>query len=101
MPTLLRKAGLERRITDFFPGNKRTVTYFNKFFEEQGLQEIVSMQTTLKTETGIKRLMKYLAEHLHDQTPAKVLCFIVYVDEHDGFIVLLRLYSFARLSLKI
>jgi len=73
VPTLLRKAGLERRITDFFPGNKRTVTYFNKFFEEQGLQEIVSMQTTLKTETGIKRLMKYLAEHLHDQTPAKEL----------------------------
>jgi len=70
---MLRRAGLERRINDFFPGNKRTVSYFNKFFEEQGLPEIVAMQTTLKTETGVRRLVKYLSEHLHDNTSTKEL----------------------------
>lgn len=70
---MLRRAGLERRINDFFPGNKRTVSYFNKFFEEQGLPEIVAMQSTLKTENGVRRLVKYLSEHLHDNTSTKEL----------------------------
>jgi len=73
VPTLLRKAGLERRINDFFPCNKRTVSYFTKFFEEQELPEIIDMQTTLKTEAGVRKLVKYLTEHLHDNTPAKEL----------------------------
>jgi len=73
VPMLLRKAGLERRINDFFPCNKRTISYFTKFFEEQELPEIVAMQVTLKTETGVRKLVKYLSEHLHDSTPAKEL----------------------------
>jgi len=73
VPALLRKAGLERRINDFFPCNKRTVSYFNKFFEDQELPEIVAMQATLKTETGIRKLVKYLQEHLHDNTAQKEL----------------------------
>jgi len=73
VPTLLRKAGLERRINDFFPCNKRTVSYFNKFFEDQELPEIVRMQSTLKSETGVRKLVKYLSEHLHDNTPNKEL----------------------------
>jgi len=73
VPLLLRKAGLERRINDFFPCNKRTVAYFNNFFKEEDLPEIVLMQSTLKTELGVRKLVKYLAEHLHDNTPNKEL----------------------------
>ena len=68
---LLRKAGLDSRIMEFLPANKRTPEYFSNLFQEKGLGEIVTMQKSLEKEGGIKELMLYLAEHLHDNTASK------------------------------
>lgn len=69
--TLLRKAGLESRIMEFLPANKRTPEYFNNLFQEKGLGEIVSIQKSLEKESGIKEVVQYLSEHLHDSTSTK------------------------------
>lgn len=56
---------------EFLPANKRTPEYFNNLFQEKGLGEIVSIQKSLEKESGIKEVVQYLAEHLHDNTTAK------------------------------
>ena len=44
---LLRKAGLETRLMEFLPANKRTDENFKNLFQDKGLSEIVNIQKSL------------------------------------------------------
>uniref|UniRef100_A0A2P2HW28 Basic leucine zipper and W2 domain-containing protein 1-like n=1 Tax=Hirondellea gigas TaxID=1518452 RepID=A0A2P2HW28_9CRUS len=71
MRSLLRKSGLDNRMMEFLPANKRTPEYFSNLFHEKDLSEIVNLQRSLEKEGGIKKLVQYLSEHLNDSTPNK------------------------------
>lgn len=70
--TLLRKAGLDKRIMEFLPANKRTPEYFSNLFQEKGLEEIVSLQLSNEKELGVKKLMMYLTKNLSETSVKEI-----------------------------
>lgn len=45
--TLLRKSGLDAKLMEFLPANKRTDENFKNLFKDKGLGEIVNIQKLL------------------------------------------------------
>jgi len=67
----LKKSGLETKLMDFFPLNKRSPDQFNSVFEERGLAEIVKLQKAQANQEVKKDLQKYVNDALADNKPAK------------------------------
>uniref|UniRef100_A0A646QFT5 LeuZipperW2 n=1 Tax=Hemiscolopendra marginata TaxID=943146 RepID=A0A646QFT5_9MYRI len=67
----LRKAGLENRLMDFFPINKRSPEMFEKTFRDGGLGQIVEFQRAQEN-AGVKReLQKQLVSMISKNDPVK------------------------------
>jgi len=70
----LRKSGLESKLLDFFPLNKRGPEHFNYFqsvFEDRGLAEIVKLQKAQANQEVKKDLQAYLKEALREGKTSK------------------------------
>ncbi|GAB6019389.1 Basic leucine zipper and W2 domain-containing protein 1 [Chamberlinius hualienensis] len=73
----LRKAGLDSRLMEFFPVNKRSTETFEKTFTERGLGHIVVFQK-MQENAGVKReLQKQLATMIKEEQPAKDIIIMV------------------------
>ncbi|CAG0924556.1 unnamed protein product, partial [Notodromas monacha] len=69
----LKKAGIDNRLMEFFPPNKRSTDYFKSVFEEKGLLEIVAFHN-LQAHTETKKLMqKELDRMIKDEEAPKQL----------------------------
>ncbi|XP_076046724.1 basic leucine zipper and W2 domain-containing protein kra isoform X2 [Oratosquilla oratoria] len=68
--TLLRKSGLDMRLMEFLPANKRTDENFKNLFSGKGLSELVNIQKSLEKETSIKELQVYLEHQMKEGTAA-------------------------------
>jgi len=69
----LKKGGLDSKLMEFFPLNKRGVEhflYFKSAFEDRGLAEIVKLQKNQATQE-VKNDLHYLKEALNENKSAK------------------------------
>ncbi|RZF48705.1 hypothetical protein LSTR_LSTR011335 [Laodelphax striatellus] len=69
LPTLmtaLKRGGLEGRLLEFVPPNKRTEDYFRNAFEEKGLSEIVKLHKAQASQEAKRDLQLQLEEELQD-----------------------------------
>jgi hypothetical protein len=66
-----KKSGLESKLMDFFPSNKRTPEYFNSVFQERGLAEIVRLQKNQASQEIKNNLQKIVADSLDENKNAK------------------------------
>jgi len=62
----LKKSGLETRLLDYFPPNKRTPENFEVVFEEKGLGELVKLQKAQASQEVKKDLQKLVGEALSE-----------------------------------
>uniref|UniRef100_R4FQC6 Putative translation factor n=2 Tax=Rhodnius prolixus TaxID=13249 RepID=R4FQC6_RHOPR len=67
----LRRGGLEGKLMDFFPTNKRTDEHLRAMFEEKGLSEIVKLHLAQASQEAKRDLQKELEEKLADGAPVK------------------------------
>lgn len=67
----LRKSGLDSRLMEFFPPNKRNDKYFQEFFEEKGLGEIVKFQKAQANKSSQRNLQRQLETMVNDGESAK------------------------------
>jgi len=67
----LKKSGLETKLTEFFPLNKRGTEYFQESFEEKGLAEIVKLQKAQANQEVKKDLQKCISDALAENKQAK------------------------------
>jgi len=67
----MKKTGLETRMMEFFPSNKRTPEYFNSVFQEKGLAEIVRLQKNQASQEIKKDLHKLVSDALDESKSAK------------------------------
>jgi len=66
-----KKSGLESRLMDFFPPNKRNPEYFDSVFQERGLAEIVRLQKNQASQEIKSSLQKIVEDALEDNKSAK------------------------------
>jgi len=69
--TALKRTGVETRLMEFFPLNKRTPEIFQGAFEERGLAEINKLQKSQANLEVKKDLQKYVADALAENKSAK------------------------------
>uniref|UniRef100_A0A0A9ZAV1 W2 domain-containing protein n=2 Tax=Lygus hesperus TaxID=30085 RepID=A0A0A9ZAV1_LYGHE len=69
----LKRGGLEGRLLDFFPTNKRTEEHLKTSFEEKGLAELVKLHLAQASQEAKRDLQKDLEEKLADGLPIKEL----------------------------
>jgi len=69
--SVLKKSGLETKLMDFFPLNKRSPDQFQSAFEERGLAEIVKLQKAQANQEVKKDLQKYVNDALAENKPVK------------------------------
>lgn len=69
--TALKKGGLEGRLMEFVPPNKRTEDYFRSAFEDKGLAEIVKLHMAQASQEAKRDLQLQLEEQLSDGRPIK------------------------------
>lgn len=67
----LKRGGLEGKLMDFFPTNKRTDEHLRASFEEKGLSEIVKLHLAQASQEAKRDLQKELEEKLADGAPVK------------------------------
>jgi len=67
----LKRTGLETRLMEFFPINKRSPEIFSGAFEERGLAEIIKLQKAQANQEVKKDLQKYVSEALGENKSAK------------------------------
>jgi len=67
----LKKSGLEAKMMEFFPPNKRTPEYFNSVFQEKGLAELVRLQKNQASQEMKKDLQKFVIEVMDEGKSAK------------------------------
>lgn len=70
----LKKSGIESKLLDFFPLNKRGPEHFQYFrsaFEDRGLAEIVKLQKAQANQEVKKDLSKYMTEALSENKTSK------------------------------
>ncbi|KAB7494942.1 Protein krasavietz [Armadillidium nasatum] len=73
--TLLRKSGLDTKLMEFLPANKRTDENFKKLFDAKGLGEIVNIQKSLEKESSIKELQVYLSQQVKENAALRdIIC---------------------------
>lgn len=69
--TSLKRGGVENRLLDLLPINKRTQEYFEKHFIEANLEQIVDYQRIKATAEVKKELQKTLEEMIKDEASTK------------------------------
>ncbi|XP_071450900.1 protein krasavietz [Hetaerina americana] len=69
--TALKKGGIEGRLMDFFPPNKRTEENFKNVFEEKGLLDVVKLHKAQASQEAKRDLQKQLEEELGEGRPVK------------------------------
>jgi len=67
----VKKYGLDAKLMDFFPTNKRTPEYFNSIFQERGLAEIVRLQKNQASQEVKITMQKLVADALEEGKGAK------------------------------
>ncbi|CAH0765029.1 unnamed protein product [Bemisia tabaci] len=67
----LKKGGLERRLLEFVPPNKRTEEFFRTALESRGLADIVKFHMAQANEKAKRCLQEQLAEDLAEERPIK------------------------------
>jgi len=67
----LKKAGLETKLMEFFPINKRTPETFQNAFQEKGLAEIVKLQKAQASQEVKRDMQKYVSTALEENKPGK------------------------------
>jgi len=69
--TALKKGGLEGRLMEFVPPNKRTEDYFRSAFEEKGLAEVVKLHMAQACQEAKRDLQQHLEDELSDGRAVK------------------------------
>ncbi|XP_034234845.1 protein krasavietz [Thrips palmi] len=69
--TALKKGGLEGKLMEFFPTNKRTEEHFKAVFEEKGLADIVKLHKAQASQGAKRDLQLQLEEQLQEGRPIK------------------------------
>lgn len=69
----LKKAGLDNRLMEFFPPNKRSTEYFKSVFDEKGLSDIVQFHNLQAHAETKKQLQKELDRMIKDEENPKQL----------------------------
>jgi len=67
----LKKTGLETKLMEFFPPNKRSQDYFDKAFMEKGLGEVVKLQKAQANQEVKKDLQKAVSDVLAEGKAVK------------------------------
>jgi len=69
--SLLKKTGLDMKLTEYFPPNKRTQEYFDKAFMDKGLGEVVKLQKAQASQEVKKDLQKSVSDALSEGKAVK------------------------------
>ncbi|OXU32042.1 hypothetical protein TSAR_004340 [Trichomalopsis sarcophagae] len=69
--TALKKGGIEGRLMEFVPPNKRTDEYFRSVFENADLADIVKLHKAQASQEAKRDLQDLLLDDLADQKPIK------------------------------
>lgn len=69
--TMLKKGGLEGRMMEFMPANKRTEENFRTVFEDKGLHELVKLHKAQASQEAKRDLQRQLQEALSEGKPIK------------------------------
>uniref|UniRef100_W5MWZ6 Basic leucine zipper and W2 domains 1a n=2 Tax=Lepisosteidae TaxID=7915 RepID=W5MWZ6_LEPOC len=75
----LRKVGMDNRLMELFPANKRSCEHFSKYFTDAGLKELSDFARNQQSIGARKELQKELQEQMSRGDPFKDI--IVYVRE--------------------
>ncbi|XP_053184822.1 eIF5-mimic protein 2-A-like [Scomber japonicus] len=67
----LRKVGMEHRLMELFPANKRSCEHFSKYFTDAGLKEISDFARNQQSIGARKELQKELEEQMSRGDPLK------------------------------
>uniref|UniRef100_A0A8C6WTI0 Basic leucine zipper and W2 domains 1b n=1 Tax=Neogobius melanostomus TaxID=47308 RepID=A0A8C6WTI0_9GOBI len=67
----LRKVGMDNRLMELFPANKRSCEHFSKYFNEAGLKEISDFARNQQSIGARKELQKELQEQMARGDPIK------------------------------
>jgi hypothetical protein len=67
----LKRAGLETKLLDLLPFNKRSTENFDNHFREEGLEAIVEYQRVKASGENRKNVLKKLSEMVKDEEPVK------------------------------
>lgn len=67
----LKKGGLESKLMEFFPPNKRTEEYFKSVFLEKGLTEIVKLHKAQASQEAKRELQQALLDDISDNKSHK------------------------------
>lgn len=65
----LKKGGLESKLMDFFPPNKRTEEYFKQVFLDKELNEIVKLHKAQASQEAKRELQQALIDDINDEKP--------------------------------
>ncbi|XP_011192509.1 protein krasavietz [Zeugodacus cucurbitae] len=65
----LKKGGLESKLMDFFPPNKRTEEYLKQVFLEKDLTEIIKLHKAQASQEAKRELQQTLIDDIHDEKP--------------------------------
>uniref|UniRef100_A0A8C9X7D3 Basic leucine zipper and W2 domains 1 n=1 Tax=Sander lucioperca TaxID=283035 RepID=A0A8C9X7D3_SANLU len=75
----LRKVGMDSRLMELFPANKRSCEHFSKYFSDAGLKELSDFARNQQSIGARKELQKELEEQMSRGDPLKDI--IAYVGE--------------------
>ncbi|KAK9508398.1 hypothetical protein O3M35_005969 [Rhynocoris fuscipes] len=67
----LKRGGLEGKLMDFFPSNKRTDEHLRAVFEERGLSEVVKLHLAQASQEAKRDIQKELEDKLAEGAPIK------------------------------
>ncbi|XP_068612692.1 eIF5-mimic protein 2-A-like isoform X2 [Brachionichthys hirsutus] len=67
----LRKVGMDNRLMELFPANKRSSEHFSKYFTEAGLKELGDFVRNQQSISARKKLQKELQEQMSSGDPQK------------------------------
>ncbi|XP_014270514.1 protein krasavietz [Halyomorpha halys] len=67
----LKRGGLEGRLMEFFPPNKRTEEHLKSAFDDKGLSDLVKLHLAQASQEAKRDLQKELKEKLMDGQPIK------------------------------
>ncbi|XP_055903105.1 protein krasavietz isoform X2 [Eupeodes corollae] len=65
----LKKGGLESKLMEFFPPNKRTEEYLNKVFLEKELSEVIKLHKAQASQEAKRELQQSLLDDINDDKP--------------------------------
>ncbi|XP_030376011.1 protein krasavietz [Scaptodrosophila lebanonensis] len=63
----LKKGGLESKLMDFFPPNKRTEEYFKQVFADKELNEIIKLHKAQASQEAKRELQQTLIDDINDE----------------------------------